>query len=174
GKWVTNGTTFYLQNVSGGLPLTAVNTLAAVTVSVNNGPVTSSITANPNPITVTDGTPTGVTTLSWTSANTTAVEIHVSAPNGPLFAIGASGTGSATTGKWVIDGTAFYLQNVSGGLPLTYVNTLAAVTVHVRSGPPAGSIAASPNPIVVTDGTGVGATTVSWSSSGVSLEDHET
>lgn len=34
GKWVYDGMTFYLQDVSNGLPLTADNTLATVTVSV--------------------------------------------------------------------------------------------------------------------------------------------
>jgi hypothetical protein len=34
GNWVTNGMVFYLQDVSNGLPLTAANTLATVTVSL--------------------------------------------------------------------------------------------------------------------------------------------
>jgi len=32
GHWVNNGMTFYLQNVSNGLPLTSANTLATVTM----------------------------------------------------------------------------------------------------------------------------------------------
>jgi hypothetical protein len=36
GKWVNNGMTFYLQDVSDGRPLTPANTLATVTVSVTN------------------------------------------------------------------------------------------------------------------------------------------
>jgi hypothetical protein len=36
GKWVGAGTTFYLQDVTNGLPLTADNTIATVTVNVTN------------------------------------------------------------------------------------------------------------------------------------------
>jgi hypothetical protein len=34
GKWVGSGTTFYLQDVSNGLPSTAENTIATVSVNV--------------------------------------------------------------------------------------------------------------------------------------------
>ena len=37
-RWVQDGQTFFLQNVSNGLPLTAANTLATVTVSVLRPP----------------------------------------------------------------------------------------------------------------------------------------
>jgi hypothetical protein len=88
------------------------------------------LTAEPNPITVCDGSRTGVTTLTWTSTGTTAVEIHVGKPDGDLFMrTGPSGTG--TTHKWVGNGMVFYLQDVSGGRPLTRENTLATITVNV-------------------------------------------
>jgi hypothetical protein len=35
GQWVQNGQTFYLQNVSNGLPLTSANTLAKVTMTAS-------------------------------------------------------------------------------------------------------------------------------------------
>jgi hypothetical protein len=35
GQWVRDGMTFYLQNVSNGLPLTAANTLAQVTMAAS-------------------------------------------------------------------------------------------------------------------------------------------
>jgi RHS repeat-associated protein len=93
---------------------------------------TGSITAGPNPIQVCDGSGLGVTTLSWTSTGTSLVEVHVGSPTGALFAqTGPSGTN--TTGKWVANGTVFYLQDVSGGLPLTAANTLATVTVGVTT-----------------------------------------
>jgi hypothetical protein len=34
----------------------------------------------------------------------------------------------------VTDGTTFYLQDVSGGKPLTANNTLATVVVHLQRG----------------------------------------
>ena len=40
--------------------------------------------------------------------------------------------GSAQTGAWVTDGTTFYLQDVSGGNPLTADYTLATVVVHLQ------------------------------------------
>jgi hypothetical protein len=36
GQWVTNGMTFYLQDVSQGQPLTAANTLATLVVQVKS------------------------------------------------------------------------------------------------------------------------------------------
>jgi RHS repeat-associated protein len=92
--------------------------------------------ANPNPIVVTDGSGFGVTTLSWTAAAGMNVEVRVNAPNGALFAAG-SGSGSAATGKWVANGTTFYLQNVTGGLGLTGANALGMATAGVTATAPA-------------------------------------
>ncbi len=160
GKWVSNGTTFYLQNVSGGRPLTSANTLATTTVMVRTG----SISANPNPVTVTDGSGLGVTQLTWNSAGTSSVEIHVGSPSGPMFSRSTSGAWTATTGKWVGNGTIFYLQDVSGGLPLTSDNTLA--TVQMTTINRSGVISANPNPVIVTDGSGLGVTALTWNSAG--------
>src|ERR1700688_3644619 len=62
--------------------------------------------------------------ISWNAPNAANVEIHVGSPNDPLFASGGN-HGSAQTGPWVTVGTTFYLQDVSGGKPLTANNTLA-------------------------------------------------
>ncbi len=94
---------------------------------------TGKIAATPNPALVCDGSGAGSTTLNWTSSGTTAVEVHINAPNGDLLVAGATGDGSLTTGKWVGDGSTFYLQDVSGGLPLTQENTLAIVTVTLTN-----------------------------------------
>jgi len=128
GHWVVNGMTFYLQNVSNGLPLTAANTLATVTVTGFNGRPTGSISANPNPF---QPNPQGVgqTTLTWTTLGTNRVEVHVNSPSGNRIAATGAGTFSVATGQWVRDGMTFYLQNVSNGLPLTSANTLATVTM---------------------------------------------
>jgi hypothetical protein len=126
GQWVKDGMTFYLQNVSNGLPLTAANTLAKVTLTAIVTTPHGSISANPNPFTA-SSSGTGQTTLTWTSAGATRVEVHINAPNGSMFAGTGPGTFSSTTGQWVKDGMTFYLQNVSNGLPLTAANTLATV-----------------------------------------------
>jgi len=91
---------------------------------------TGLITANPNPIPVNDLAEAGETVLSWTSQGTTEVEVRFDAPDGPL--VSRTGpSGKATTGKWVSNGKVFYLQDVSGDLPLTSANTLSTVKVNV-------------------------------------------
>jgi hypothetical protein len=57
--------------------------------------------------------------------------ITIGSPTGPVFADGGP-TGSAPTGPWVSNGLTFYLQNVTGGLPLTAANTLGTVVVTVQ------------------------------------------
>ena len=89
----------------------------------------ASISAYPNPIQV-DGSGIGVTTISYTFLEGCPVEIHVGSPNGPLFST-PDKSGKAETGKWVLDGTKFFLQDVSDGRPLTDESTLATVTVRV-------------------------------------------
>jgi hypothetical protein len=88
-----------------------------------------SLTASPNPIVT--GAAFGTTTISWNAPNAANIEIHVGSPNGPLFASGGN-RGSQQTGPWVADGTTFYLQDVSGGKPLTASNTLATLVVHLQ------------------------------------------
>lgn len=94
---------------------------------------TGTISAAPNPIQVCDGSGYGVTTINWTSSNTSEVQVRVGAPDGALFAASGPGAASSTTGKWVSNGAVFYLQNTSGGAALTAANTLATVTVAVTS-----------------------------------------
>jgi glucose/arabinose dehydrogenase len=130
GHWVRDEMTFYLQDVSNGLPLTAANTLARVKVkAVSSTTPSGSISATPNPFRP-DGNGLGHTTLTWTSALTTKVQVRVNAPDGNRVAESGPGTFSTQTGQWVRDGMTFYLQNVSNGLPLTSANTLARITVR--------------------------------------------
>jgi hypothetical protein len=60
-----------------------------------------------------------------------AVEVRIGSPNGVLFTSGGN-RGSAQTALWVPDGMTFYLQDVSGGRPLTAENTLATVVVRLQ------------------------------------------
>jgi 2-polyprenyl-3-methyl-5-hydroxy-6-metoxy-1,4-benzoquinol methylase len=87
------------------------------------------IAAEPNPFRP-DSQGLGQTTLLWLAHGTSKVEIHVNAPDGPLFATAGPSRHSRPTGRWVRDGTTFYLQNVSRGLPLTAENTIATVTLR--------------------------------------------
>ncbi len=91
-----------------------------------------SIVADPNPVQLTEGNlVVGVTTLSWTAEGVAGVEVHVSAPDGPLVSRKAA-AGSVTTGRWVRDGMVFYLQDISGGKPLAPAHTLDTVEVRVE------------------------------------------
>jgi hypothetical protein len=75
--------------------------------------------------------PLGVTTVSWNVSGVQTVEIHIGAPNGVFFS-GGGPSGTATTGLWTANGMTFYLQDVTGGKPLTSDNTLGSVTVYVQ------------------------------------------
>ena len=90
---------------------------------------TGSIAADPNSFRA-DSQGLGRTTVSWMTYATSEVEVHVDAPDGPVFARSGPGSFSHKTSQWVRDGTTFYLQNVSGGLPLTSKNAIAVVTLR--------------------------------------------
>jgi ubiquinone/menaquinone biosynthesis C-methylase UbiE len=91
-------------------------------------PAMGRITAEPNPFRP-DSLGVGETTVSWMTYATSKVEVHVDAPDGLLFARTGPGRFSQSTGRWVRNGTIFYLQNVSDGSPLTAENTIATVTL---------------------------------------------
>jgi hypothetical protein len=166
-KSIGDGTKIYLQDVSNNQPLRRAYTLDSVTLHVTGAATTAtgSITADPNPF-VANAQGVGRTTLAWSSYGTTRVEIHINAPDGPMFTGGDPGSFSMATGPWVVDGMTFYLQNVSNGLPLTSANTLATVTMSTISRTPTGSISANPNPFVP-NAQGLGQTTLTWTSASV-------
>ncbi len=109
--------------VSGGP--TAVSNLIGVELA--QAMISGSLTANPNPIITCSST--GATNLSWTTTGVTAVQIRRSSPDGALVTSGgASGVHAVGDAG---NGTTFYLQNTSDGLPLTEENTLDTVTVTI-------------------------------------------
>jgi hypothetical protein len=69
--------------------------------------------------------------VHWRFQGHGAVEVRVGTPDGVLLG-GAGTSGAIATGEWVRDGMMFFLQNVSGGLPLTAANTLDVVRVAIR------------------------------------------
>jgi hypothetical protein len=161
GPWVTDGMQFYLQDTSGGKPLTADNTLALLIVQVQQRPL---IWATPNPVPVAPGSALGMTTIQWNvpavgewfTTTQVAVEVHINSPTGPLFAAGG-GSSSATTGEWVTDGMTFYLQDVTGNKALTTSGTIGTIVVHLQQ--QQAVFTASPNPIPAGS---VGATILNW------------
>ena len=87
------------------------------------------ITAHSNPILSSSPDGLAATNLSWKFRGAAEVEVRIDAADGPLFAR-TGGDAEKETGEWVQDGTVFYLQNVSHGIPLTRHHTLATVRVH--------------------------------------------
>jgi hypothetical protein len=122
--------------MSGGFFPSGVNGLfnqsasAAGSSDTGGGSSNGTITANPNPAPK-SANGDAITTISWNApAGVTTVEVHVVSPSGTLFG-GGGPTGSLTTGAWVSNGLTFFLQDVSGGKPLTTANTIGTVTVTV-------------------------------------------
>lgn len=70
------------------------------------------LVATPNPAPVCDSSRLGVTELTWDYPD--IMDIRVGASDGALFA-SAKGSGSKATGKWVKDGTEFYMINRATG-----------------------------------------------------------
>jgi glycosyltransferase involved in cell wall biosynthesis len=90
------------------------------------GQSTGSIAVSPDPLELPEPRAYGEVTLTWIAERAETVEVHVDAPDGPLFSR-TGPSGSQKTGAWVRDGMTFYLQDVSGGLSLTLANTLAVI-----------------------------------------------
>jgi parallel beta-helix repeat protein len=90
-----------------------------------------SFSANPNPIPIKGGAFVGATTLSWSVPDAQVIEIHMGSPDGKLLT-NMGNRGSVSTGAWVPDGMTFYLQDVTGGKPLTSDYTLGTLVVHLQ------------------------------------------
>jgi parallel beta-helix repeat protein len=105
--------------------------VCATSVNAPCPSVAPSLTANPNPIPVTGNAIVGQTNISWNAPGAQAIEIRIGSPNGTVFT-DQGNRGSLQTGLWVSDGLTFYLQDVSGGNPLTSDYTLATLVVHLQ------------------------------------------
>ncbi len=143
GKWVSNGTVFTVVN-----PAANNAVLASATAQVQAVPPSGTISL-PNPIVVTDGTGLAIVNVAFTA--NVAADLYA---DGTIFC-GPSTGETCQTGKWVANGTIFTLKADSNGALL---NTATAVVQG-----PSGTLSASPNPIIVTDGTGLGITTITYS-----------
>lgn len=132
------------------------------TGSVDNSLITGAISvinALPNPLIVTDGSGLGSTNIVFFSTTNSS---NVYAGN-TLFCSTGSGTmttyQNCPTGKWVSEGMTFSLKDAASGAVLGFTH------VSVLSGP--ATLSLSPDPIVVTDGTGMGSTLVSFNAPGI-------
>src|SRR6185312_7982122 len=106
--WVSDGTIFYLQDISNNQPRTLANTIATVTAHRSS----ATFTATPPFILFPNLQGYGSMTLNWNVPGAHATEIHVGSAAGPLFAYGASASGWARASGWVSAGMNFVLCDV--------------------------------------------------------------
>jgi uncharacterized protein (TIGR03437 family) len=141
GKWVTNGMVFTLANTANG----AVIASATAVVQAPSG----TISLAQNPVVAAPGSTLGIATINL-SANVGA-DVYV---DGTLLC-GPQLSGSCLTGTWVTNGMVFQLVDAANHA------VLATVTAQVV--PPSGQITLVPDPIIVTDGSGLGVATLNYS-----------
>src|SRR5271157_4619180 len=110
GEWVTNGMTFYLQDVSTSTPGSTLATFTAHSASTAGLPPNTNLLASMN----------NGQQLFYNVTGPTLLEVHLFIPSGPLLARIGPGQGMVKTGPWIFNGMRFYLQDVSNGNPLTY------------------------------------------------------
>jgi hypothetical protein len=113
----------------------ADSTFQRLSAALRNRPAAASaqpisLIARPAHIVQPNGSGAGSTDIYWSVPEGVAFEIHVGAPNGPLFSAGDK-SGHARAEGWVANGMQFFLQDVSGGKPLASEHTLASVKVEV-------------------------------------------
>jgi len=70
------------------------------------------LVAGPSPAPTCDASGLSMTETTWGDEG--GIQVHIDSADGPLFAA-SSGAGSATTGKWVTDGMAFFLVDTESG-----------------------------------------------------------
>src|SRR3954451_21959149 len=76
----------------------------------------------------------GEVTLRWSTYDGRVAQVRIGSPEGEVFATGGP-TGTAQTGRWVREGTRFFLQDISAREPGTTVASLtvrAAANAHPR------------------------------------------
>jgi hypothetical protein len=123
GQWVSDGMTFYLQDVTDGKPLTAANTLDTITVRVIPA---KTIFFSASPLYIAPGQHSGTVVLTWNAPNVKRVQIWV---NGKPMTGDLSPAGSVFSGNWVRQGMTFYLQDSSSGSGKGASHTITSTVV---------------------------------------------
>ena len=143
GSWEPDGMRFFLQDVSNGHPLTAQYTLATAIASYPDYPAPLCPSSDGNcslqrlptgvlfgatPGVIPDPANTGLgtTTVFWDAPGYSNLEVHVNAPDGPLFAGSSGQVGVANAGPWATDGMRFFLWDPSSQ------QTIGIVTVDLQ------------------------------------------
>jgi hypothetical protein len=163
GPWVSDGMTFYLQDVTSGKPLTVANTLDTLVVRVvrAGAPFLSA-----SPLYIPIGKSTGSTWFAWNAPGASSVQLFANSAGGVQVTGDLPASGSALIGDWVVDGQPFFLQEGAGE-----GNTVAQTRVSTEPGvapapPPAAAsgveFTADPNPVQAEPGRTTGKTRLSW------------
>src|SRR5579871_1551933 len=124
-----NGTVNFTVDANQGSPARAASIAVQgqnFTVNQTGSAASSTITANPNPITTCNSQGLGKTTVTWNTNVTGTIQVRIGAPDGALWNSGPSG--SQETGEWFSTPSTIYL--VGNGV------ILAQVTVTTTCGPP--------------------------------------
>ncbi len=161
GQWASDGLKFFLLDVSAGEPGTTLATFTAHSAGLPGLPSGTNILISSN----------NGQLLTYDAEGSSAMEIHLNTPNGPLLARFSTPSGTVSTGSWVTDGMRFFLQDVTGDHPLTYQYTLAeavATVIPGAPGTPGVFFGASPGIVPDPSNTEVGITSLYWNAPGVS------
>ena len=130
GEWFSTPANLFLVNGGTILAQTTVTTTCVVTPKP-----TGTLAASPNPIPACSAQDSVSVTLTWTTANVTAVEVHKDTFDGPRVASGGA-SGSVTVPA--SPGNVFLLVNTSGGTVPSTDGVLARVSVGQGSCPQTG------------------------------------
>lgn len=87
-------------------------------------PIDASVSAEPNPIPVCDGSGLGQTRIGWFREGFGTVQLRVGRPDGQIL-VHSGAFGTTETGKWVRDGLRIFLVNDSDS------RVLASVTLRI-------------------------------------------
>ncbi|MHB1769624.1 MAG: hypothetical protein ACYCPH_00900 [Minisyncoccota bacterium] len=155
----TAPTTYWYTIDCSGDGWTGLVTNASLTV---NPAPTGTISASPNPCTITAGSSTCSSSISWSTSNTPSATVTIN--NGSqTFAGGTSGT---QTASWIPNGSVLFTLNDSNGNALSSVNVTGVCASGstwngsvCAANPPTASLTASPNPVAYN-----GRSTLTWSS----------
>lgn len=118
---------FFLQDADS-WPLTINHTMAMLTAYVRTNGV--SLTADGNPAISNDGSGLTTMTLHYSAPGVTNTTVTVGS-NYQIFCGGGSSGTCPPTGKWVANGTQFFLHNTPNGSTPTAANVIASFTATV-------------------------------------------
>lgn len=166
-RGLTDGTVYYLQDVSGGKPLLVANTLDTIAVRVVDP---SKVFFAATPLYAPPKQNSGAMYLTWNAPSAAKVQVWVGSPRKQMSG-DLSSSGGQFTPSWVSPDMVFSLQDASSGENVgSDANTLAVLQASLNPLQPAANLpttfTADPNPIQLAAGQTTGTTTLNWNAPG--------